>query len=64
VNGLAEAMSSLISDHGAARAMGEAGRLAFLDRFTTDHFQERLGAFYRRVLDGSSTHAYSGPDAH
>jgi glycosyltransferase involved in cell wall biosynthesis len=51
VGDLADAMSRLVSDRDTARAMGEAGRDAFLDRFTLDQFRERLGAVYRRALE-------------
>ncbi len=44
-------MSGLVSDPDAARAMGEAGREAFLDKFTLEHFRDRLAAVYRRALD-------------
>jgi glycosyltransferase involved in cell wall biosynthesis len=51
VNELANAMGRLVSDRDAARAMGDAGREAFLDKFTLEHFRERLAAVYRRALD-------------
>lgn len=50
VDALADAMNRLVSDPDAARAMGEAGREAFLDRFTLDAFRDRLAAVYERAL--------------
>jgi glycosyltransferase involved in cell wall biosynthesis len=52
VSGLADAMSQLIADSDAARAMGEAGRETFLARFTLERFRGRLARFYRQALDG------------
>jgi glycosyltransferase involved in cell wall biosynthesis len=50
VKALADAMTRLVSDPEAARAMGEAGRGAFLNRFTLDHFHQQLAAVYRQAL--------------
>jgi glycosyltransferase involved in cell wall biosynthesis len=51
VNELAEAMGGLVSDPDVARAMGEGGRKVFLDKFTLEHFRDRVAAVYRRAVD-------------
>jgi glycosyltransferase involved in cell wall biosynthesis len=51
VPALAEAMTRLIQDRETTARMGDAGRDAFLARFTIELLRERLGDFYRRALD-------------
>jgi glycosyltransferase involved in cell wall biosynthesis len=51
VRGLAEAMSRLVQDPVTTARMGDAGRNAFLGRFTIDLLRGRLGDLYRRALD-------------
>ena len=43
VDHLAERMLSLIEDPVRAKAMGEAGRQRFLERFTWDRVAQRIG---------------------
>jgi glycosyltransferase involved in cell wall biosynthesis len=50
IDELAAAMIRLVSDRDRARAMGQAGREAFRDRFTLDAFRDRLAAIYERAL--------------
>ena len=52
VDALTVALDRLVADPGDAREMGAAGRAAFLERFTLEAFRDRLGAFYRRALEG------------
>jgi glycosyltransferase involved in cell wall biosynthesis len=50
VDQLADAMHRLASDSAFARGLGQAGREAFLTKFTTEHFRVQLGNLYHRAL--------------
>lgn len=48
--GILDAMSSLVEDPQNAGRMGDAGRLAYLARFTRDRFRTGLRALYEEAL--------------
>lgn len=48
---LAERLDRLMSDGDLRARMGRAGRERALKEFTLDHYLERIGEFYRDVLD-------------
>jgi glycosyltransferase involved in cell wall biosynthesis len=49
VGALEDAMGRLSANREAAQAMGAVARRRFLERFTIEEFQRRLGDFYRRA---------------
>jgi glycosyltransferase involved in cell wall biosynthesis len=51
VEGLANAMETLIADQRESRRMGEQGRQRFLRDYTLDGFRERLAALYDRAIE-------------
>jgi glycosyltransferase involved in cell wall biosynthesis len=52
VRALTDEMLDLAGDRETSRALGAAGRRAFLDRFTLERFRTALGDLYRRALSG------------
>lgn len=57
VSALKEKLSHLYSFPEEARAMGESARQRVLDRFTWDHYGERLFDHYSRILADASSQA-------
>ena len=53
VGALRDALLRLASEPRTAARMGDAGRRAFLERFTIERFRAQLGRFYERALEAA-----------